>query len=101
MNPNNHSKDNIKMIQAEGIPNISSIAVSLLVFLYAASLLQRVLYNIYRHPLAHIPGPKLAAATYLYQTYFSFHNGKSRYYIQIEDLHKKYGESRILTVIRR
>jgi hypothetical protein len=69
------------------------VTVTVVALLYAASLLQRIFYNIYRHPLAHIPGPKLAAATYLYQTYFSFRNGKSRYYIQITDLHKKYGEN--------
>jgi hypothetical protein len=88
------------MSQSE-TPNFSFVAITLVVFLYAASLVQRVLYNIYRHPLAHIPGPKLAAATYIYQTYFSFHNGKSRYYIQIADLHKKYGKNKILTITRR
>jgi hypothetical protein len=45
-----------------------------------------VYYDLYLHPLAHIPGPKLAATTYLYQTYFSL-----RFYIQIGKLHEKYG----------
>jgi hypothetical protein len=55
-------------------------------------LFQTVTYNLYRHPLAHIPGPKLAATTYLYQTYFSLVGG-SRFYKQIAELHKKYGEN--------
>src|SRR5450432_3621299 len=38
-----------------------------------------------------IPGPKVAAATYLYQTYYSLIGG-SRYYIQIGKLHEKYGK---------
>jgi hypothetical protein len=88
------------MSQSEGFSNLSFLTFSLVVLLYAASLVQRVLYNLYRHPLAHIPGPKLAGATYLYQTYFSFRNGKSRYYIQIADLHKIYGENRTSIPIR-
>jgi hypothetical protein len=51
-----------------------------------------VIYNLYFHPLAKIPGPKLAGATYLYQTYFSLVGG-SRFYIQIKKLHDIYGKS--------
>lgn len=53
----------------------------------------RIYYDLYRHPLAHIPGPKLAATTYLYQTYYSLVGG-CRYYVQIGKLHKKYGRIR-------
>jgi hypothetical protein len=49
------------------------------------------LYRITLHPLAQIPGPKLAAITLLYQTYYSTHNGQSRFYKQVEQLHKQYG----------
>lgn len=49
-----------------------------------------VIYRLFFHPLARVPGPKFAAATWLYQTYFSFVGG-SRYYIQIEKLHQIYG----------
>jgi hypothetical protein len=80
------------MSQSETL-RLPLVTVTVVALLYAAALLHRIFYNIYRHPLAHIPGPKLAAATYLYQTYFSFRNEKSRYYIQITDLHKKYGEN--------
>ena len=47
-------------------------------------------YRLYLHPLANIPGPRLAALTYLYRTYYNATNG-SRYYAQIEKLHAQYG----------
>jgi cytochrome P450 len=72
--------------------NVSFVAVSLVLIFFVGSIIQRVLYNIYQHPLAHIPGPKLAGATFLYQTYFSLSGGKSRYYIKIAELHKQYGK---------
>jgi hypothetical protein len=50
----------------------------------------KLFYDLYLHTLARIPGPKLAAVTYLYQTYFSLVGG-SRFYIQIGKLHAKYG----------
>lgn len=51
------------------------------------------IYRIAFHPLAKIPGPKLAAITQLYQTYFSYHKNESRYYEKVEQLHKKYGKN--------
>lgn len=49
-----------------------------------------IAYKLYFHPLANIPGPKLAAITWLYQTYYSFVGG-SRFYLRIEQLHHIYG----------
>ncbi|KAH0536015.1 hypothetical protein FGG08_007082, partial [Glutinoglossum americanum] len=49
-----------------------------------------VVYRLFFHPLAHIPGPKLAAITNLYGLYYSVVGG-SRFYIQIEKLHEIYG----------
>ncbi|RQM04829.1 hypothetical protein DH86_00003913 [Scytalidium sp. 3C] len=40
------------------------------------------IYNIYFHPLAKVPGPKLAAITSLYKT---------KFYLQIDKLHQEYG----------
>ncbi|RDW56886.1 hypothetical protein BP5796_12953 [Coleophoma crateriformis] len=67
------------------------IATIAILVLCVTSLTQRLLYNLYWHPLAHIPGPRLAAATYLYQTYFGLAGGKSRYYMHIAELHRRYG----------
>lgn len=70
--------------------SVSFVGLCLAVLVVVGSLIRSVIYNIYFHPLASVPGPKLAGATYLYQTYFSLANG-SRYYYQIGKLHKKYG----------
>ena len=69
--------------------NLPLMVVSLLLILFVGS---GVWYNLFLHPLKHIPGPKLAGATFLYQTYFSFSGGKSRYYIKVAELHKQYGK---------
>lgn len=61
------------------------------VVLWVAKLVWTVIYNLYFHPLARIPGPKIAAATYLYQTYYSI-VGRSRFYVRIKELHEIYGK---------
>jgi hypothetical protein len=63
----------------------------LLILVLFISLSSRVIYNVYFHPLVAIPGPKIAAATYLYQTYYSIVGG-SRFYLQIGKLHEIYGD---------
>ena len=54
------------------------------------SLVNNVIYNLYRHPLHDIPGPKIAGATYLYQSYYSL-RGTSTYYKRIREMHAQYG----------
>jgi membrane-bound metal-dependent hydrolase YbcI (DUF457 family) len=54
------------------------------------SLLSVFVYRRYFHPLAKVPGPALAAVTHLYAFFFN-NAGGSRYYAQIEKLHRKYG----------
>jgi hypothetical protein len=72
-----------------------NLSPSWLIFSFVGLVVARVfstaLYRLYFHPLAHIPGPKLAALTFLYQTYFSLVNG-SRFYALIGKLHKIYGK---------
>lgn len=49
-----------------------------------------VIHRLFFHPLAKVPGPRLAAATLFYQTWYCFVGG-SRFYIKIEKLHEQYG----------
>jgi hypothetical protein len=53
----------------------------------------RTFYRIYFHPLSKIPGPKLAAATHLYEFYYDIICG-GKFLFQIEKLHKKYGDQK-------
>ncbi|KAJ5697372.1 hypothetical protein N7488_011056 [Penicillium malachiteum] len=68
------------------------------IFLYpliAAALLlvyglRIIFYRLYSHPLSSFPGPKIAAATFLYEFYYDvIRNGM--YIWEIERMHEKYG----------
>jgi len=59
------------------------VAVATLTVGYVAA---QIVYRRFFHPLAKTPGPFLPAVTTLYQSYYN-----SRYYLEIERLHKKYG----------
>ncbi|KAH9216249.1 cytochrome P450 [Leptodontidium sp. 2 PMI_412] len=47
-------------------------------------------YRLYLGPLSQIPGPKLAALTGWYETYFDCLK-KGRYWVEIEEMHRQYG----------
>ncbi|KAF9886623.1 hypothetical protein FE257_011263 [Aspergillus nanangensis] len=47
------------------------------------------LYRVYFHPLANIPGPVLAGASYLYSFWYNLNRG--RLYLQIQKIHEQYG----------
>ncbi|KAM0326238.1 hypothetical protein ACHAQA_006835 [Verticillium albo-atrum] len=49
-----------------------------------------VIYRLTLHPLAGFPGPKLAAATYWYETHYDV-GKKGRYLWKIIELHRQYG----------
>ncbi|KAJ5737491.1 uncharacterized protein N7483_002616 [Penicillium malachiteum] len=53
-------------------------------------LMTRVIYRVYFHPLRNIPGPKLAAATGLYEFYFNVIK-RGKFIWEIERLHEIYG----------
>lgn len=65
-------------------------------------LVLRTVYHLYFHPLSNFPGPKLAAATFLYEFYYDV--VKSGMYIwEIERMHEKYGkyiDSRLTSTIQ-
>ena len=47
-------------------------------------------YNLFFHPLRHIPGPKLAAATYFPEFYYDVVKF-GRYTNRIKEMHEQYG----------
>jgi hypothetical protein len=50
------------------------------------------LYNVSPfHPLSRFPGPKIAAASYLYEAYYDWWR-VGRYGKAIRDMHERYGE---------
>ena len=57
-----------------------------------------VVGRLYSHPLSNIPGPKLAAISRLYITYFNA-TGGSKFYLQVEELHKRYGRLIVALII--
>ncbi|KAL9597628.1 MAG: hypothetical protein Q9219_005011 [cf. Caloplaca sp. 3 TL-2023] len=67
--------------------NLIYIALPVLSLSYFLGL---VLYRLYLSPLAKFPGPKLAAATFLYEGYHDVIR-RGKYTFKIRDLHAKYG----------
>lgn len=57
-------------------------------FLYFVGL---VIYRLYFSPLSKFPGPRLAAATYLYEGYYDIVK-RGKYTFKIRDLHAEYGQ---------
>jgi hypothetical protein len=49
-----------------------------------------LLYRLFLHPLASVPGPPLAAVTRLYAFYFNVIQG-GKFYLEIERMHHVYG----------
>ena len=47
-------------------------------------------YRLFLHPLANVPGPKIAAATAWYEFYWDCPQ-KGRFFTKITEMHKKYG----------
>lgn len=50
----------------------------------------KIIYNVFYHPLRHIPGPKIAAATYLLEFYYDVIKSGS-YTNRIWQMHEHYG----------
>lgn len=48
--------------------------------------------RLFFHPLSKVPGPRLAAATKWYETYYELvSGGGGMYTMRIKDMHAKYG----------
>ena len=62
---------------------------------YFTYFLLLVVYRLYLHPLAHIPGPKFPAATYLAEYYYNdIKDGRLTEYLN--KWHDKYGKKQCL-----
>lgn len=55
---------------------------------YAVSL---AVYRLYFSRISHVPGPRLAAITYLYQSYYDVFPHSGQFLFQVGRLHEKYG----------
>jgi len=52
-----------------------------------------VIYRLFFHPLARVPGPKLAAATQWYEALWDFLKSPgATYWVEIERMHDRYGK---------
>jgi hypothetical protein len=77
------------MISDTSSPHITNLLLSLSAGIIAW-FIGVVGYRGLFHPLAKVPGPPLAALTYLYIFYFNI-GEPSRLYAHIEKLHERYG----------
>ena len=60
--------------------------------LFIGYVFYKIVYNIYFHPLHRFPGPTLAAASKLYESYFDLLKGQGGQYVyQVDRLHSIYG----------
>lgn len=68
------------------------LVVSAVICATAVGSIVTVVYRIFFHPLAHVPGPLLAKASTLYSYWYTFRGG--RFYLQVHKLHAQYGRLR-------
>ena len=72
---------------------VLTINMAYLILLLSTALCWLTYQSIYRlffHPLSHIPGPRLAAVSYIYQFYFDVIKG-GKYIWEVRRLHEEYG----------
>jgi hypothetical protein len=68
----------------------SQIGLTLL-GIWVLYIIQLAIQRLYLSPIAHFPGPKLAALTFYYEFYYDIILG-GQYTFKILELHKKYGQ---------
>lgn len=68
---------------------VLDVLVTILLCL-AGILVRRLFFS----PLAKFPGPKLAAATFLYEAYYDVVK-QGQYTFKIKELHEKYGQLKL------
>ena len=64
---------------------LSFAVVAILAYVTSVSV-----YRLFLHPLSHLPGPKLAHLTHLYEWYYDLYL-HGQYTFKLRELHDKYG----------
>lgn len=72
------------------ISSLSIVHAGILLAIWSLYLVALGIYRLYLSPIAHIPGPRLAAFTWLYEFYYDIVLG-GQYTFQIVRLHERYG----------
>ncbi|KAF7512989.1 hypothetical protein GJ744_011255 [Endocarpon pusillum] len=67
-----------------------AVLATVVLIVFTLYLVGLVIYRLYLSPIAKFPGPKLAAATYLYEGYYDVVK-RGKYTFKIRDLHLEYG----------
>ncbi len=74
--------------------SLATAAIISCLFCYVVYMCVLIVYRLFFSPLAKFPGPKLAAATGWYETYFELFKGiGGQYTFHIQKLHERYGKS--------
>ncbi|KAK8133243.1 hypothetical protein PG999_001416 [Apiospora kogelbergensis] len=79
-----------QMMQEIAYPGLYQASLLVMIALLWLHCIITVIYRLYFHPLAKFPGPKIAAATHLYEVAWDYF-GKGAYLYEIERMHLKYG----------
>ncbi|KAE8383477.1 cytochrome P450 [Aspergillus bertholletiae] len=75
-------------MEVQAIP--ASVAAILLPATAFIFIVGRVIYQLYFSPIAHVPGPKIAAVTHLYGFYYDAIRG-GQYVWKVAQMHQRYG----------
>jgi hypothetical protein len=70
--------------------SLSGPVVYIAIFGAFCLIFYRIIYNVYLHPLSHIPGSKIATCSFLFKFYHDVVRG-GMYMWEIEKMHQEYG----------
>ena len=71
--------------------SVGTLLLLPIVMVFVAYLATLALYRLVLHPLAAVPGPKIAALTAWYEFYWDCPR-KGQYSFRIQEMHRQYGK---------